>query len=86
MNGLTNTENLYNRVVTIVKPYIKNEEGLKTMSGESRIAADLGVNSARLVDIILAMEDEFNISIDDETADKIVTLNDAVSLLTKKLQ
>jgi len=77
----------FDKVVAIIGPFAKNTEALKTAKSETLILTDLGVNSARLVDIILAFEDEFNIAIDDDTADKIRTLGDAVEqilTLTKK--
>ncbi|OHD12321.1 MAG: acyl carrier protein [Spirochaetes bacterium GWB1_48_6] len=66
------------KVLAIIGPFAKNAEALKTAGPETKILSDLGVNSARLVDIILAFEDEFNIAIDDDTADKIRTIGDAV--------
>jgi len=72
------TKEAFDKVVAIIGPFAKNADALKTATRETKILADLGVNSARLVDIILAFEDEFNIAIDDDTADKISTLGDAV--------
>ncbi len=66
------------QVLAIIGPYAKNTEALKTAGDDTRILADLGVNSARLVDIVLAFEDKFNIAIDDDTADKIRTIGAAV--------
>ena len=68
----------FTKVVGIIGPFAKNTEALKSATRETTILTDLGVNSARLVDIILAFEDDFNIAIDDDTADKIRTLGDAV--------
>jgi acyl carrier protein len=68
----------FTKVVAIIGPFAKNADALKTATRETVILTDLGVNSARLVDIILAFEDEFNVAIDDEAADKIRTLGDAV--------
>ncbi len=75
---------LFEQVVAILKPFVKNEEALKNASGETKILDDLQVNSARLVDIILAMEDEFDIEIDDDAADKVRTLGDAVDVIVAK--
>ena len=72
------------KVVEIIGPFAKNQEALKTASAETKILEDLGVNSARLVDIILAFEDEFEIAVDDEAADKIRTLGDAVTMIVEK--
>jgi acyl carrier protein len=75
----------FEKVLHIVKPFCKNEEAVKNVNENSRFLEDLNVNSARLVDIVLAMEDEFNIEVDDESADGIRTMGDAVNLILKKM-
>jgi acyl carrier protein len=40
---------------------------------------DLGADSLDLVELIMAMEEEFDIEIADEVAEKIVTVKDAIS-------
>lgn len=72
------------KVMTIIKPFVRNEEAFKSASPQTRILEDLGVNSARLVDIVLNFEDEFGIEIDDESADKVRTLGDAVEVIVSK--
>jgi len=47
---------------------------------------DLGADSLDQVELIMAMEEEFNISIPDEDAEKIATVNDAVEYITKALK
>jgi len=42
----------FEKVVSIIKPFVKNTEALKGSTDATRIIEDLGVNSARLVDII----------------------------------
>jgi acyl carrier protein len=74
---------IFKKVLDMVTPYCRNEAGLKNASESSRFLEDLGVNSARLVDIVLNMEDEFHIEIEDSVADKIHTLGDAVTLITQ---
>jgi acyl carrier protein len=75
---------VFEKVIGLITPYAKNKEALANVGLETRILEDLSVNSARLVDIILAFEDEFNISIDDGAADKVRTVGDAVSLIALK--
>lgn len=72
------------KVVNIIRPYVKDQEALKNATENTQILSDLGVNSARLVDIILAFEDEFSIEIDDEAADKVRTLGDAATMIAAK--
>ncbi len=46
---------------------------------------DLGADSLDQVELIMAMEEEFDVSIPDEDAEKIVTVKDAVEYVTKAM-
>jgi len=71
-------------VVKILSPYAKNQSALEQVTAETDILKDLQVNSARLVDIILGIEDTFNVEVADEEADEVVTVGDAVEMILKK--
>lgn len=73
------------KVIALITPYVKNREALATIGPNSSILGDLGVNSARLVDIVLAFEDEFGIEVSDDAADSIATIGDAVELIGKQI-
>ncbi len=73
------------RVVKILTPWVKNEEALQNVSAETNILEDLKVNSARLVDVVIAFEDDFDIEIEDEDVDSVNTVGDAVNLISSKL-
>lgn len=75
----------FDKVIAIIKPYVKNPTALASVSLETNILDELKVNSARLVDIVLAFEDEFKIEIADEDADEVDTVGDAVKLILSKL-
>ena len=74
----------FTQVVDILRPFVKNEDALTNANEDTSILDDLQVNSARLVDIILAMEDTFDIEVDDDSADNVRTLKDAVELILSK--
>lgn len=76
---------VFSKVVGIVTPFCKNAEALKNVKDGSRFLEDLNINSARLVDIILSMEDNFDMEVDDATADKMRTVGDAVNFITSKV-
>ena len=78
------SDDVMNRVIKIIKPFAKNQEALAQASGQTRILEDLKVNSARLVDIILELENEFGIELGDDDADKVRTVGDAVSVISAK--
>ena len=76
-----NEAQITEKVIALITPYVKNREALSAVSKDTKILADLGVNSARLVDIVLAFEDEFDIEVSDDAADSIATIGDAVTLI-----
>ncbi|TNF84334.1 MAG: DUF1493 family protein [Acidobacteria bacterium] len=78
-------DKIYERVVELVRPLSKNRTAVENISEDTSILEDLQVNSARLVDLILAFEDEFNIEVDDDAADSVKTIGDAVDMLAKQL-
>ena len=71
--------------VNILRAYVKDPELLNSVTDSTHILNDLKVNSARLVDIIIKCEDVYGISIDDDDADKIRTIGDAVSVIKEKI-
>lgn len=44
---------------------------------------DLGADSLDTVELVMAFEEEFGVEIPDDAAEKIVTVGDAVSFLSK---
>ncbi len=80
-----NTEELMESLKTIVKPYIKSEEGFKNMTADSDFLNDLKINSANLIDVILDIENEFDIVIDNTSMEKMLTVGSAIEIITTKL-
>tara|TARA_Y100000590_G_C15544816_1_gene948463 strand:+ start:872 stop:1120 length:249 start_codon:yes stop_codon:yes gene_type:complete len=78
-------EEIFKKVIEIVRPYVKSQEALDSVNDDTNILEDLKVNSARLVDIILNFEDEFDIEVEDEDADAVNTVGDAVNLIQQKI-
>ena len=74
----------FEAIVKILTPHVKNQEALASVSEATHILDDLKVNSARLVDVVLAFEDEFDIEIPDEDVDTVNTVGDCVKLVTEK--
>ena len=50
---------------------------------EASFVDDLGADSLDQVELIMAMEEEFDISIPDEDAEKIATVKDALDYIKK---
>ncbi len=75
----------FGKVMDIIGRYAKNKDAIDGATEDTNILEDLKVNSARLVDVILDFEDEFDIEVDDEDADAVNTVGDAVTLIEAKL-
>ena len=73
------------KVVEIIGTYAKDKEAMGAATDETNILEDLKVNSARLVDVILDFEDAFDIEVEDEDADAVNTVGDAVGLIQEKI-
>ncbi|HVP28403.1 MAG TPA: acyl carrier protein [Myxococcota bacterium] len=53
---------------------------------EASFVDDLGADSLDIVELVMAMEEEFDVEIPDEDAEKIQTIGDAISYLKEKLE
>lgn len=53
---------------------------------ESSFVDDLGADSLDTVELVMALEDEFEIEIPDEQAEKITTVKEAVDYATANMQ
>jgi len=78
-------DEIFAKVVEIVRPFVKNQEALDSINDDTNILQDLKVNSARLVDIILDFEEAFSIEVEDEDADAVNTVGDAVKLIAARV-
>ena len=76
---------LIDKLKTIVKPYIQNEEAFKNLTEETDFINDLEINSANLVDVVLDVEDEFNIEIDNDAMEKMLSVKAAIKIIEAKL-
>ncbi len=79
-----NEQAIYDELIGIIEEFVNDRDALENVSLEADIIKDLKVNSARLVDIIIQAEDLFNIEIDDDDADSIKTIGDAVNVISAK--
>ena len=78
-------DEIFAKVIEIIQPFVKNQEAFESVGDNTNILQDLQVNSARLVDIILDFEDAFDIEVEDEDADAVNTVGDAVQLIAARV-
>jgi len=69
------------RVKEIVAEQLGVEEAL--VVPEASFMDDLGADSLDTVELVMALEEEFDIEIPDEDAEKIQSVNDAIEYITE---
>jgi acyl carrier protein len=69
------------KVIDIIVEQLKVSPEEVTL--EASFIEDLGADSLDLVEMIMAMEEEFSLEISDEDAEKIQTVQDAVNYITE---
>lgn len=76
------SQEIFEKVKTIVLEQLDvKEEDIKE---EANFANDLGADSLDTVELVMALEEEFEIEIPDEDAEKIDTVGKAVEFIKAK--
>lgn len=57
------------------------EVGVQQLTPEAKFIEDLGADSLDIVELVMALEEEFGLDIPDEDAEKMKTVGDAMSYL-----
>ena len=78
-------EELIASLKNIVKPYAQDLEAFNNLTEETDFIKDLKINSANLVDVILDVEDEFDIEIDNDSMEKMLSVKAAMEIIESKL-
>ena len=75
-------------ILTKVKAVVaeKLNVGEDQVTEEAKFVEDLGADSLDQVELIMALEDEFELKIPEEEAEKLTTVGSAVEYVQKKAQ
>lgn len=70
-----------------VKKIVVEQLGVKEeeVTNDSSFVDDLGADSLDTVELVMALEEEFNIEIQDEEAEKITTIQQAIDFIGNKV-
>jgi acyl carrier protein len=80
-----NREETIEKLKSIVKPYIQNQKAFDNLTESTDFINDLQINSANLVDVILDIEEEYNIIIDNQSMERMLDVNSAMAIIETKL-
>jgi len=76
---------LQERLIELIKPYVSDEKKLQDISSKTNFITDLEINSAHLVDIILDIEDAFDIRIENEEMEQMTNVGASMEVIQSKI-
>ena len=80
-----NKQELIAKLKEIIKPYTTNTEAYDNLTEETDFISDLAINSANLVDIVLDIEEAFDVVIDNTDMERMLDVRTAVEIIETKL-
>ncbi len=78
-------ENIKTNLINILKKYTLSKDVWENFNENSSIIDDLKINSARIVDIVIDLEEKYDIEITDEELEKLTCFKDIVKLIDSKI-
>ncbi len=79
-------EELSEKLKTIIESYIPEEEMPDEFSLDMNLTEELGINSMHVIDIIIDIENEFDIMISDEELQNMTTGANVIETILNKLK
>lgn len=79
------SEAIQQQLKIIIKPYVNHQDNFENLTTESDFISDLEINSANLVDVVLDVEDEFDIRIENDDMEKMLNVKASIEVIQKKL-
>ena len=77
------TEEVFDKVKVIIVEQLGVAEASETM--EASFIDDLGADSLDIVELVMALEEEFDIEIPDADAEKVTTVGDVVEYIKENV-
>ena len=78
-------EEILTELKSVFAPYTSNKEMLESINDQTDLIANLKINSANLIDIIIDAEAKYNIEIDYDSADKMINVGSCIDVISEKL-
>lgn len=79
------TAEIYKKLEPIIAVYLPEDVPFESISPESNLTSELNINSAHLVDIVLDIEDAFDIEFENEVFENLQSVQDVVSFIRDKV-
>lgn len=77
-------DKIYHTLETIISEYLPEDVSNKSITLQSNLTNELNINSSHLVDIVLDIEDAFDIAFSNDDMQSIQTVGDVIQLIQAK--
>ncbi|ATP56817.1 acyl carrier protein [Pedobacter ginsengisoli] len=74
------------RLTPIIATYAQDKDAVASINETTDFIKDLKINSANLVDVILDVEEEFDIEIDNLSMERMLNVSAALEIIEDKLE
>ena len=78
------SEEIYNQLEPIIATYLPEDVSKEDINRDADLTQELNINSAHLVDVVLDVEDAFDIELSNDDMENLRTVNDAIGIIQKK--
>jgi len=68
------------KVIKVIAQKLNNVD-IEDVIPEASLIEDLGADSLAIIELVMSMEEIFNIDIEDEDAEKLLTVQDAIDYI-----
>lgn len=79
------SEEIFAKLEPIVRAYLPDDVEIKEINPKSDLTQQLNINSAHLVDIVLDIEDSFDVEFKNEDMEGMRNLEDTIHIIQKKM-
>ena len=79
------SEEIYQKLLPIIVLYLPEDVPVTDVKLTSDLTGELNINSAHLVDVVLDVEDTFDIEFANADMESLRTVEDAVTIIHRKL-
>lgn len=79
------SKEIFIKLEPIVRTYLPEDLVVEEIDPKSDLTQQLNINSAHLVDIVLDIEDAFNIEFKNEDMEGMRNIEDAIGIIQKKM-
>lgn len=79
------TEEITQKLYPLISKYLPDEINPEDITPEKDLLKDLKINSAYLIDIVIAIEETFNITIEDDVLPQMNTVGESIQIISRKV-